>query len=70
MEKLKAAMKMMDEAIAQAHEAMTEYEGTGLPGKQDGNDTMTEDGSEYSFGPKFDNSGKKQMLSKAMKVQG
>lgn len=67
MEKLKSAMKAMEQAMAQAHEAMTEYEGTGLKGKQDGNDTMTEDGSEYSFGPKFDNEGKKQLLSKMMK---
>lgn len=67
MEKMKKAMKMMNQAMDMCNEAMTEYEGTGLKGEQDGNDTMTEDGSEYSFGPKFDNEGKKQLLSKMMK---
>ena len=67
MEKLKQALKMMEQGMSMANDAMTEYEGTDLEGKQDGNDTMTEDGVSDSFGPKFDNSGKKQMLSKVMK---
>lgn len=67
MEKLKQAMKMMGQAMDMANDAMTEYEGTGLSGKQDGNDTMTADGINDSYGPKFDNTGKKQALSKMMK---